>query len=358
MYEDIRDQGAKLDWDHDSGPAIQQTIDTSSKAVFIPGSTLTKQTIVFPAQIGNHIKGHGCHKIIRPNHKLAGVGSSIVWGGQEGGTIVQFLGNHATWDGVAVWGHLPQQETKAGVGIEFLKPEDSGTGSGRHSFKDLLIQGCDVGIRCGDLPEMPMADVLVFTGLTGIDSCDIGFQVKNRMGMGYKFNRLLPRKVKTVFDFEWGGSLVVDNTTIVSEETETLLKIHNANPNGSAYKFGHVKVDAINENVMLVDMVNPSEAYISFDQIQRSKRSVGDYSDPLMFRIKGQTTLRINGHNGLDAGSIQAHEESNVVILDGCRLNVANPLDVLTPESRATVFITNCYDSSGRAILNRVSTHS
>jgi hypothetical protein len=83
MYEDIRDQGAKLDWNHDSGPAIQQTIDTSSKAVFIPGSTLTKQTIVFPAQIGNHIKGHGCHKIINPNHKLAGVGSSIVWGGQS-----------------------------------------------------------------------------------------------------------------------------------------------------------------------------------------------------------------------------------------------------------------------------------
>jgi len=345
----------ELDYNVDSGPAIQDAIDNSKKAVFIPGRIATGQTLILPFKIGNHIKGHGPSGLIHPNHKLNGGGSSITWIGDKG-AVVRAFGNRFTWDGVSIFGHRPQEDSRANIGFQLVRPEDQEeiTGTGRGVFNNLTIQGCIVAMSLGRVMETSMCDVLTFEGLTQFEFCKVGFQVKNEMGMGFKFNRLFPREVETIFDFQHGGSLNVDQITVADNTARNLLRIGNTNRNGSAYRFGHVKIDAKNESIMLVNMRNPGEAYISFDQIQRSRRLSGQNERPLQFLIRGNTTLKINGHNGMNVNSIKALDPNpgNVIVLNGCRILPDNPIDLLTKDSQnpVTLILKSCYDINSRGI--------
>lgn len=313
---------------------------------YIPGPTELDETMVLPNQIGGHVFGLGKLASSNPNHSHSGEGSALYWAGEDGGTMVRIEGNNGSWRGVSLHGRVHRGEKRASIGIHVERPDERTTGTGRWTFNDMHVQDCEVGIQCGTDKMMGMCDVLTFGGLTSFDQCDVGFRVKNRMGMGFCFGRVFPRLTPIAFDFEHGGSLSVAMVTVPNEKSGVLLRVHEPNSNGSAYQFGHVKVDAANESSLLVEQLNPGEAYYQFDQIQRSKRPIGKYN-PKQFVLKEGAVLRINGHNEIEAGCIEAGPGC-VVILDGCRITADRVRDVASPGT--TLMTANCYDRNNQRI--------
>ena len=258
----------------DCGPIIaelltrQATGSLRSDVKMSCGDYYVQTTIVTPNKAGWALNGSGGQGYALPDshwigHALGGAATRLIWVGESGGTIlrVRGLGAHVeriTFQGCRFTGSTTELPTsRAGIGIEISGLAQPPTG--KHSFEDISIIGCDTAIDC---PEGTHADQLDWRHLV-VQLCSTVYHVDNLQSVCHRIRGLTALQgCDTVFDFEDGGELECSSVSTTSCQ---LLHVGNPNWNTGHFFVENWSIDNVARDVQVlaVDGNGPCNVHIS-----------------------------------------------------------------------------------------------
>jgi hypothetical protein len=365
--------GAKGDDQGDDTEALKKLFsEKHGTIIFIPAKEYRiSDTIVIPKRCGAHVQGVASGvQYLGQRRGLLGNMSRLVWVGPAGKPMVEYHGSGLVWDGVALFGK-PSEESKTRASIGFLVHKTGkGLGTGKALFNQISIFECDTGFQVGTTEGEGNCDNLIFS-FFNVGACDVGYRVKNNMGMDHSFLYARSFGCKTFFYFERGGSVYVHSAGVHHPANTELLRLGLAGKNNAQYSFSNIKFDAQLTNFRFVIMEQPMPAFISLTNLKRSfhyerdkkigaNRVHSKYDLTGTFDLKGNAKLLIRNSSGIiTKGCVRAvsgrpenarnaKPVTPLVLIDGCQISTT-PDEILHPDSDTStrLRVLNCFDAQG-----------
>lgn len=207
------------------------------------GITTVTETKVQPYKMGGSLIGQGVATHVNSN-LTSPEASTLLWRGENGGTVVQLLGSHSTVGMFGLSGQHKNGGTKAGIGLHITRPRDTGLGSGKHYIPFIAIDRCETAIQFGDNKDTKNCDECTF-GSVHIEECDVGVKFVNTMAMGHTFTLVRSTATKHAFLYHAGGKTTVTSLAQTGE-CESVICIDSKGGIGSNnyfYDFGKIHLD-------------------------------------------------------------------------------------------------------------------
>jgi hypothetical protein len=235
----VRDLGAVGDGKADDTEAIQKAFLSDAAEVLIPAGTyrITK-TLQFAKKAGpdryprdRHIRGEGSRTI-------------LMWDGEKGGTLLRAYGmGHCQFSSIWFWGQTQARrvkDTTDRAGILFLIEATGGIGNMINHFSFCQFTSADVCIQCGTSERFPTNSDISFEHIN-VQGVGTFFYTMNNQAVDFLFNFVFICDAKTVFHFERGGNLLVNNCQ--ATETETVLRIDGGGRCCATYVLNNVRLE-------------------------------------------------------------------------------------------------------------------
>ena len=160
--------------------------------------------------------------------------TTLLWDGEEGGTLMVATG---------VSGFVLRDLNFDGnkkAGILFLSRHVKGWGNILNMMENVHFYRAAVGIQMGSSPDEHTNSDYAFHFVT-FRSLDCGLKVKNDQGVDFLFNYVFALSVKTVFDFERGGNLLVQNAQMTN--CPLFLNIGGGGRNAGTFNATNVRIE-------------------------------------------------------------------------------------------------------------------
>jgi hypothetical protein len=287
----------------------------------LPDTKTITVTQVHDAMVGGCVTGTGFGQPVFPWHTRPGAMSSVIWaGGRDNGEIMwQYNAQQAVYEKFNLWGASRFQlqpdppETpkpaKVPVGLLIEKvPTALDNGTGHLVLRDMCIAWAGIGIKGATDFYMSNCECIT-TERVFFDSCDIGCQINNAQGLGWRHVSPVISGCTTFLDYVTGGDLHVDNATVISPAPFTFLKLHNTpsgfGGNGAKFTIREVKLDNISVNAVMLDMEEGVGGLyytdVSFEDLHFPWAT---WTEPA-FKVAGHTTLYIDRAKNLMPGIIK-----------------------------------------------------
>jgi hypothetical protein len=371
--------GAKGDDGKDDTEALKKLFsEKHGKTIFIPAKEyLISDTVVLPKRSGMRVQGVSSGvQYLGQKKGLMGNMSRLVWIGGKDKPMVEYRGSGLIWDGVALHGKR-SHETKERASIGFLVHKVSrGIGTGKALFNQISIFHCDTGFQVGTREGEGNCDLLIFN-FFNVGACDVGYRVKNNMGMDHSFVFARSYGCKTFFYFERGGSIYVHSAGVHHPDNKELLRIGWAGKNNAKYTFGNLKFDAQLTEFRFVTMEQPIPAFITLTNLKRSfhyekdketgkHRVHSKYDRTGTFVLQGNAKLLIKNcsgvitkhcilaTSGLPENNKAEDPATPLVLIENSEVS-GDPNELLHPDSDKStrLRVLNCFGYSGNWVEDK-----
>lgn len=257
----VKDLGAVGDGKADDTQAIQEAlnlVDANGSDILIPAGTYRiTQTLTLKTHAGRGttLRGQGSTP-----WKHWPKTSTLKWDGAEGGTLIHTAGiggsqfMNMNFDG----------NNKAG--ILFLATTPKGWGNMLNSMYNLNLYNADIGIQMGETAGEHNDSDFLFEQIT-FAKLKKGFLVKNDQGVDFQFNFVFALGCQTVFDFERGGNVMVNNAQLTN--CNLFLQIGGGGRNVGTFLMNNVRVESSNagktsRNQILKSYPKWTQAHVKF----------------------------------------------------------------------------------------------
>jgi len=242
VYADVlnvRDLGAVGDGKADDTEAIQKAFETDVAEVLIPAGTyrITKTLQFKRLQRGGSlprdrtIRGEGSRTI-------------LVWDGEDGGTMLRAFGmGHCQFTSLWFMGQTGQRRLKDRMdraGILFLVEAGPGTGNMINHISFCQFTQADVGLQMGTSEQFPTNSDISFEHIN-VQGLGKVFYAMNNQAVDFLFNFMFVTECGTVFHFERGGNILVNNLQVT--EAETVLQIDGGGRCCATYTLNNVRLE-------------------------------------------------------------------------------------------------------------------
>ena len=235
----VRDLGAVGDGKADDTEAIQKAIYDNTAEIFFPAGTYrVTKTLQFAKKVGadqfprqRHIRGEGNRSILQ-------------WDGEKGGIMLRAYGmGHCQFSSLWFKGQTQPRLVKDRTdraGILFLVEAADGMGNMINHFSYCQFTGADVGVQCGTSDHFPTNSDMSFEHIN-VHQVGTFFYTKNNQAVDFLFNFVFVCDAETVFHFERGGNLLVNNCQVT--DAGMVLRIDGGGRCCATYTLNNVRVE-------------------------------------------------------------------------------------------------------------------
>lgn len=237
----VRDLGAVGDGREDDTAALQQAIrqaPAQGGEIFLPAGIyrITETLNMERADArGILVRGQGGTPYGGTPTLRAARTTTLLWDGEEGGTLVRTVGASG-----CAWKHL-NFDGGGKAGILFLARTETGWGNMINTMHNVHFFRGGVGIQMAETRGEHCASDILFDFVT-FGSLDTGFRVTNDQGVDYLFNFVFALNVGTLFQFERGGNLTIQNAQLTN--CNLFLDIGGGGRNVGTYVATNVRIES------------------------------------------------------------------------------------------------------------------
>ena len=213
----VMDFGAKGDGRSDDTEAVQKAINAASQRsggglLLIPaGRYVIKKTLKLEQAFGLTVRGEGAMGYKAGWTNATATQSVLEWHGEEGGTLLHShncFGNN--YENLAFYG-LPGK-----AGILFLTTTSKGGGNMVHRFSNMSFSDAKTGMQMGSGETQKTNDSDLYLDSIFFGNLETGFLATHEQAVDYTFAFLFGLNVKTVFNFQRGGNLLVNTAQLTN----------------------------------------------------------------------------------------------------------------------------------------------
>lgn len=235
----VRDLGAVGDGKADDTAAIQKAFLSDAAEILIPAGTYRiTQTLQFAKKAGadrfprdRHIRGEGSRTILQ-------------WDGEKGGILLRAYGmGHCQFSALWFRGQTPARLVKDKsdrAGILFLIEAANGIGNMINHISFCQFTETDVAIQCGTSEVFPTNSDISFEHIN-VQNVGKFLYTMNNQAVDFLFNFVFVCNAGTVFHFERGGNMLVNNCQVT--EAETVLRIDGGGRCCGTYVLNNVRLE-------------------------------------------------------------------------------------------------------------------
>lgn len=213
----VMDFGAKGDGRSDDTEAVQKAINAASQRsggglLLIPaGRYVIKKTLKLEQAFGLTVRGEGAMGYKAGWTNATATQSVLEWHGEEGGTLLHShncFGNN--YENLAFYG-LPGK-----AGILFLTTTSKGGGNMVHRFSNMSFSDAKTGMQMGSGETQKTNDSDLYLDSIFFGNLETGFLATHEQAVDYTFAFVFGLNVKTVFNFQRGGNLLVNTAQLTN----------------------------------------------------------------------------------------------------------------------------------------------
>lgn len=208
----VRDFGAVGDGKADDTEAIQKAIyGNAAEIVFPAGTYRVTKTLQFAKKAG--ADPYPRQRLLRGEGNRA----ILEWDGEKGGILLRAYGmGHCQFTSLWFRGQTEarlKKDRDDRAGILILLEAATGMGNMINHFSYCQFTAADVGFQCGTSDQFPTNSDI---SLEHINVHRVGtfFYTRNNQAVDFLFNFLFVCDAKTVFHFERGGNILVNNAQV------------------------------------------------------------------------------------------------------------------------------------------------
>ena len=213
----VMDFGAKGDGRTDDTEAVQKAINAASQrnsggVLLIPaGRYAIKETLKLHQVFGLTIRGEGAMGYKAGYTNATTTQSVLEWHGEENGTLFHShncFGNN--YENLAFYGRPGK------AGILFLTTTSKGGGNMVHRFSNLSFSNAKIGMQMGSSGTQKTNDSDLHLESIFFGSLETGFYATHEQSVDHTFAFVFGLNVKTVFNFQRGGNLLVNTAQLTN----------------------------------------------------------------------------------------------------------------------------------------------
>lgn len=235
----VKDLGAVGDGKTDDTEAIQKALYSKAAEVMIPqGIYRITKTLQFARRSNGDdtprdrtIKGEGSRTILQ-------------WDGEKGGTMLRAYGmGHCQFTSLWFMGQTGKRlvkNRKDRAGILFLVEAGAGSGNMINHISFCQFTNADVALQMGTSTHFPTNSDISFEH-NNFHNIGKVFYTKNNQAVDFLFNFMFICEADTVFHFERGGNLLVNNCQVT--EAKNVLQIDGGGRCCGTYVLNNVRLE-------------------------------------------------------------------------------------------------------------------
>lgn len=303
----------------DTGVNIAQRIAsayTRGLTMIPKGNNAITSTVTLENKLGMVIQGHGHSMAVGPGAAAEGSRSNIYWNTTDTtSAMIKVRGAETTWRDLTLTGNTTNFSLAGRPTALFWisREADSGTGSGRHTFQNMVLEYGTAGVQFGSSGTEGNCDMCMFRHVN-LRLLDKGFYSKNEMSLNHVVEHSVwsnfSDTTSSVFYYEGGGDLTVTSLAVLSKCTVlTLDQVYTGaniaiQPNNGFFRIRDTKIDvnAIGTCLLNVTGAGASNvpAYVYYDGLMYSGNGAAFDGDAFVTLRGGVKVTFINSVIGPD----------------------------------------------------------